>query len=199
MISHPLRAIFIHIPKCAGTSVDVAMFGKEVVAWNGRYWLQHATIKQIRDEYATPEEFEKYFKFAFVRNPYDRMFSAFNFLASTRVDVTRENFKDFLLGKGPLAQVIAKKNEHLRASRYHHVVPMHEYLYEDGKCLVDFIGRFENIDEDWKKICEKIGNEELPHSNKIPHVPWQEFYTQELKEIVREQYAKDFELFGYEK
>jgi len=64
--------------------------------------------------------------------------------------------------------------------------------------MVDFIGRFENIEKDWEIVCQKIGKEiELPMRMKSHHKDYHEFYNEKTKQMIAEIYAKDIEKFGY--
>ena len=74
-----------------------------------------------------------------------------------------------------------------------------EWLKDEfGNIEIDFIGRFETIDEDFKELCKELdAHLELPHLNKTKHAPYQEYYDEETKRIVADHFAEDIEKFGY--
>jgi len=69
----------------------------------------------------------------------------------------------------------------------------------NGQIKINFLGRFENLHEDFTKICEKIGFERtrLKKIGASRHSHYSEYYDEETEHIVAEQVKKDIELFGY--
>jgi hypothetical protein len=69
---------------------------------------------------------------------------------------------------------------------------------ENGKELVDFVGRYENMEEDFASVCRKIGIDiALPHVNRSEHAHYRDYYTAETKAIVSRLFARDIERFHY--
>tara|TARA_B100001057_G_scaffold497548_1_gene601982 strand:+ start:7690 stop:8262 length:573 start_codon:yes stop_codon:yes gene_type:complete len=129
-------------------------------------------------------QYKNYFKFAFVRNPWDRVVSWYFFCK--RSDYIKRNtsdisFKEFLNTK---LNVWATPNQN---------------QYEFTKCC-NYIGRYENIQEDFNIICDKIKipQQKLPHKNASNHRHYTEYYNEETREIIAKKYAKDIEYFNYE-
>jgi len=208
LVSHQHRFLFIHVPKTAGTSIEHALQPLSdtpdqrrasrtlsrlgvPVAWRPIRWRngrKHTTALEMRHLF-TRRVFDKYFKFAFVRNPWDYMVSYYHFL-STNPEHHRfaeirklESFSDYLkyeMRRGEVSQ-----------SRI--------LCDEAGNLLVDYIGRFETLEEDFLRICSLLGiSARLEHLNRSEHGDYRSYYDDETARWVAEYCAEDILRFGYE-
>jgi len=212
MISHKHKFIFIHIPKCGGTSVEIAMLRNEgipedrITKWDftqeqmekyrlyyryGGVDVQHRKINQYKNEIE-----KRYFTFTFVRNPWERFLSEYFYIkkSCTECDKTEFNlkyptFREFVINNG------------IACCNYAHDFPQIDFvLSSNHNKLTNFVGRCEDLERDFGYVCDKIGIPplKLPHRNKTKHKHYTEYYDDETKQIVAEKYAKDIEYFGYE-
>jgi hypothetical protein len=80
-----------------------------------------------------------------------------------------------------------------------HLIPQYEYLCDwKGKVTVDFVGRFESLDKDVRRLSEHLTKEiKLNHLNKTSKVDYTEVYTDEMIEKVKNIYKKDLRIFNY--
>ena len=214
MVINDLKCVFVHIPKTAGTSIEQVLYPRLsrkrltisrmsdtnlFVGWNEehKFWMHHATMQQINDFYE--KDVFKYFKFSFVRNPYEREISDWKFLRGKSHKRWRsKTFLKYLNREGNFERILSNSND--KSTRTDHTYPQYDFIYDDnGKCLVDFIGKTENLQEDFNIICDKIGipRQKLPHEKKGDYKHYTEYYDDETREIVAEKYAKDIEYFGY--
>jgi hypothetical protein len=192
MLDHNNKCIFVHIPKTAGQSIEQVFLNmpfntvrslllyKTDIPVRGPQILSHLTAHQyLQNSFIPRAYFNHYFKFSFVRNPWGRLVSWY-FFKRPKVPF-RAWIKNLPKSGG---------QERLQ----------YDYLHKGGKLLVDFIGRFENLQEDFNYVCDKIGipPQQLPHRNKTKHKHYTEYYDDEARAIVAELYAKDIEYFGYE-
>ncbi len=194
MISHKHKCIFIHIPRCGGTSMEISIVGRN---WfkvdRSTKHLIASTAKNIYEPY-----WDDYFKFSFVRNPWDRMVSMAKFSCFYGVYLKNGNIDmSNYLKNFPEIEIDPRSK-----SRDDTFSPIKNSVFLNILNLeLDFIGRFENINEDFDFICESIGAplthfiNDPPHKSKHKH--YTEYYDDETRQIVAEKYAKDIEHFGY--
>ena len=139
---------------------------------------------------------ENYFKFAFVRNPWDRFASCYFYLKAGGMNEAYDvrDRKIFLDQHDSFEDFILNTNFN-RLFAQQHFKPQSYYLDKE----IDFIGRFENLQEDFNIVCDKIGvpQQHIPHKNKSDHKHYTEYYTNRTRGIVEEKYKKDIEYFGY--
>jgi hypothetical protein len=186
------RSIFVHVPKCAGVAIAKALYGN---LGGGHFTL---------DDYLCifePKAVRTYFKFAIVRNPWDRLVSAFHFLKAGGMNQEDKSFSQDQLSQYDNFDVFVRSwvtEENIE--RYHHFRPQWRYItdYHD-KISLDFIGRFENLGRDFSYIAKRIGKEEveLPTANSVSHAPYCSYYSKVGAARVNEVYKRDIEILGY--
>lgn len=191
MIDHKNKCIFIHLAKTGGTSIEKCLVQKDW--WHVNRKTKHLSAKSASIIYK--DYWNEYYKFSFVRNPWSLMPSWYRF---RRVKENQGmDFKSFLLYYDFSSKTAAGEKSWLPDT-----LSQFELLIENGQPLVDFVGKFENLQENFNTVCDKI---KVPHQ-KLLHVHktnkkskhYTEYYNEETKQIVAEKYAKDIEYFGYE-
>jgi len=207
MISHKHKFIFTHINKCGGTTISNIL--RQYVERRG---FDHDKLSvRIKDCIGDSKD---YFKFTFVRNPWDKMTSFYHYHKRRKWDLgwpwDKNNSPEF----GEFIKQIYDESFDWKpvfcgrqfSSTYEQKVPLrvsNSYMWlvdENDKLLTDFIGKIESFQEDFDIICDKIGipQQQLPHKNKSKHKHYTEYYDDETKQIVAERCARDIEYFGYE-
>lgn len=194
MINFRRKYIFVHIPKTGGVSIERSL------SPHIDYCLHIGAHKNIHEhrEGLPRYDFDKFFKFCFVRNPWDRAFSLYSFWRnqkssdkfyewdSKQVNVCKRlKFKEFLLRIKQGMPTLCRR-PHVKS----------QYSFTKG---VDFIGRFENIDEDYSKVRDALNLPplKLPHLNKSQHKHYSRAYDEESIQLVNDIYKKDIAEFNY--
>ncbi len=200
------KCIFIWIPKVAGNSIKDSLNISKIMKAkrlrkfknNGDITSSHFDINMLRKKGVISDEFwEKAFKFAFVRNPWDRIVSLCTYIRGNKRHKVFEPYqKDMDLKKmtqylkngiPPIgfynARGLSQANQQIN------------WIPDD----IDFIGRYENLQSDFDKICDKldIGRRKILHINKTNHKNYWEYYTDEIYDVVTKFYKDDIERFGY--
>jgi len=193
-----LKCIFVHVPKVAGVSICRSLFGNLAGG--------HLTIALYRIVFSK-DEFDGYFKFAFVRNPWDRLLSAYTFLAQGGMNRSdRAWAEENLTRYGDFEEFVSRWVSRDTVETSLHFLPQHRFL-----CLpfsrtvaVNFVGSYENLDRDFAYVRERLGLSSgvgLPHHNKTPapaaRSDYRDHYTAATRRIVEDVYREDIELFGY--
>ncbi|HEY0230355.1 MAG TPA: sulfotransferase family 2 domain-containing protein [Dokdonella sp.] len=204
IISHRHRFIFFAVPKTGTHSVrralrallgpddleQVGLFERKRFAFPELENITHGHISalQIKPVLGAPM-FDDYFKFAFVRNPFDRFVSYCAFVSRDTGHFERS----------PLAfmKYVVKELRPLERVLYR---PQHELLTDaDGRLLVDFVGRTEQMQTSYDEICARLGiaAATLEQVNASSHNPYWSYYDEELVDLVGAQYQTDLALFNY--
>lgn len=245
-INHELKAIYIHVPKCGGLSVQILLdkhygfktayfthenhsdyvldkgdelqtidTGQEKVQGflriNKMGILRYFESSETHSEKATisPEQWKTYYKFTFVRNPYDRLVSAWKYInklieKTTNEKKDRPSFADFC--KHP-----SRCDEY---AFFHAFISQREQLLNTkGELNLQFIGKFENLNEDFIKVLTNLGVTKFKHKsflindvrvNKVAESDastaiYPDLYTDELITLTNTYFADDFKEFGFSK
>jgi hypothetical protein len=231
VICHPYRCVFVHVPKTAGISIEHVFIDLMGLTYETRapLLLRHnedpakgpprlahlKATEYVSRGYLSPEQFEGYFKFSFVRNPWDRIISEYKY----RGYPIRLDFKTYLFKHLPKPGF---------TDTYCHILPQYDFLFDErGTLLVDFVGRYESLQADFDTVCARLGisPRPLPHVNRsedvrrpvrtlndvkkllrgrlwnlerrhtFPH--YSQYYDDESREFVAELFRKDIDAFGY--
>ena len=205
MIFHQHKAIFFHVPRTGGYTIerflddendrDAHIYYPEIVfGLKYNVYTQHLDYERFKklleyEKIVDVSVLKKYFKFCFVRNTYDRIISCF-FYNSKFNPKNKKTFKKYL-------KIIKNETHKL----YHHGDQLKYVLNKNGEVTVDFIGRYENYQEDMKKVCRilNISYETLPVTNiSKREKDYKQYYDEESKNIVYEIYKKEIEYFNFE-
>jgi hypothetical protein len=148
----------------------------------------HLSLQDVRP-FIEPEDFQSFFKFAFVRNPFDRFvsFCAFMTRAHGHFDRAPQIVMRHFAADPPWDHILFR--------------PQYSFVTDaNGKLLTDAIGRVEQMQTSYDEICARIGipTAELERTNTSRRENYRQYYDQALIDGVAKLYQRDLELFGYE-
>ena len=215
-VNHTHKFIFIHPPKCGGKSLEFLLFGRKPIAASA----DHRNIRTHVGELGW-DVVDEYFKFAFVRNPYDRLVSIYlqrnrflkrsghasspTFTTGLAVIPNPLSFKSYVKSLADPALYSGRGTpgidaggdsggKGLFADRL-----MADYLSHNDDLFMNFIGRMENYEKDWEIVSQHLFgcSLELPHLNKSERSHYRDYYDDTSRKIVGRLYEKDIDLFKY--
>ncbi len=189
---HHRKVIFIHIPKAGGTSVAHALYGKR---------MGHFYAKEIRDRMGE-RAFSETYAFTIIRNPYDRLVSAYHFAkqGGSKEGAVKfnkyyqsglfQNFHSFVTQWLVLQDPVSIE-----------IVFRPQYLFltdENQQLIVNYLGKLEALDESLHEVEKTTGVPfHIGWKNRSSHLEYRTYYTIELQALVYNYYRQDFELLGY--
>ncbi len=212
LLSLKYNFLFVHIAKTGGTSVRTTL---SRYRWRDPAYLSQFICSRISSlmghriacklprhskaiaayEMLPRELYDQLYKFAFVRNPWDLQVSSYHHLKRER---------PHLVGERDFETFLRYKLDPERPYQYHidtsidlqsdYVVDLH------GKVIVDFVGRYEQLAEDFTTICETIGIPAPPLAHKRKagdRAGYRKYYSDTTAQLVAEHFQKDIELFSY--
>jgi hypothetical protein len=204
IISHRHKFIFFAVPKTATHTIREALrahlgpddweqqvlYGKQVlpIPSIARIGHGHISAAEIRP-HLDAAVWSDYFKFAFVRNPFDRFISTCFFLNRADPNFARSAnaiMKDRIKRKQFQQRVLVR--------------PQCQQLCDPAdEIALDFVGRYEDLQQSYDSICARIGmpSTELGRKNTSSHSDFSDYYDAELRELVATFYADDLRIFDY--
>jgi Sulfotransferase family len=204
VISEKFKTIFVHIPKCAGQSVERVFLSKTGLTWEtrsplllrhnpdpclGPARLAHLYAEEyVRLGHISLSDFNSYFKFSIVRNPWERLVSEYKY----RIEKTGLSFFEFLRFLFP--------KEGMSDFR-RHIEPQWKFVCDANRnIIVDKLIRMENLQQEIESIFQQIFNERivLPKANQSHNsTDYRKFYDDRTARFVEEFYKDDIKLFNY--
>jgi hypothetical protein len=204
LLSHSHRFLFVHVYKTGGVSIRAALEPyAELPGWPlwQRFRLRlglpvarrapelgwHPRAVDVRA--ALPEAvFDGYFKFAFVRNPWDWQVSLYHYI----LEHPEHDQHARVARLGGFEKYLRWRVRHDRRLQSDSLTDSF------GRLLVDFVGRFEALREDFAAVCARLGvRARLGHLNGSSHGDYRAYYTPRTRRLVEEHWGEDVGRFGY--
>ncbi|PTV96914.1 sulfotransferase family protein [Rhodobacter aestuarii] len=201
-VSRRHQAIFVHIPKNAGESVErtLGIYGGNPAetAWGiigNNVVLQHYTALELRDNFCTAEVWDRYFKFAIVRNPWSKAVSEYNWYLKYGPSVSFSEWAQSLPHR-------LKINRTIHIFEVGHNVEQYKYICDaEGALLVDHLLRFEDLRNAFAELSTArhwhVKLEHAPTTSSPNQISFKDYYDVETAKLIGAIYARDVQLFGY--
>ena len=192
VVSHELRCVFIRLHRTASTSIlsHLSKFDDSIITqiassedlnFVSEYPVDVNHVPAHIANHFVRDHLAEYYTFSFVRNPWDRIVSAYEYAVSNSNSIW--SFNSFI------------ETLERRTCWEYFWLPQSYYIGN-----VDFVGKFENLQNDFDLICDNLNIQRttLKKKNNVIHKHYTEYYTKSNKEKIRKLYKIDIERFNYE-
>jgi hypothetical protein len=177
--------IFIHINKTGGSSIEKALKAP----------LIHKTAIEFKNDIGH-KRWEQRFSFAIVRNPWDRAVSQFHY----RQMINKTGLGSKTLSFNEWVKFVYIDNDQKYIDEEKMFLPQSSWVTnENGNIIVNYIGKFEEIQSSWDHIAQKLNRErtQLPHIKKSSRKDYRTYYNDDSIEIIEKSFELDIKNFGY--
>lgn len=191
------RSVYTAIPKVANSSIKARIIEMKGLPPSERPHARESGLTHITPHNVAGRE--DWFRFTFVRNPWDRAVSLWSDKCGENSDV---DLAPYGLPRGigfdEFVRVIAGFQDKYAEI---HFKSQASLLMHNNRLLPDFVGRFERLNEDWARILKIMDLDPdqhgLPHHRASTHKEYRSYYTPFLAQLVEERYGDEIRLFGY--
>ena len=189
------NCIFIHVPKAAGNSIRSSIEGGPNGGHHSYLEFEHMLGRNMINQLGF---------FSVVRNPWSRLFSAYNYLRQGGMGDGDAKFATRIRRHDSFQDFVYTFPKNLSYTRMLHFIPQHRFICNSsGDLMVEKLGKYETLEDDIQDIFDhfQIPYQGLPYKNKTRGLEREDYrsaYDSEMIEIVRSIYSKDCELFGYD-
>ena len=206
IISHKHKFIYFAIPKCASTSIrhhldkfadiNSNRYGNKPDSFYHKKW--HITPEQLQTHFQEMNwDWDKYFKFSFTRNPWERVLSTFRYNCKRKKDWEAIGCPD---PRPPFLPVTNNFKNYILDPKKQFIGQCYKWVYDQKENnMLDFVGKVENLQNDFNTACKLISipSEKISRRNQTKGEHYTKLYDNKMTEIISKVYIKDIDYFGY--
>tara|TARA_R110002020_G_scaffold93344_2_gene225245 strand:- start:26490 stop:27137 length:648 start_codon:yes stop_codon:yes gene_type:complete len=191
VVSRQHKVLYLHIAKTGGSSIVQLLKnnGMDDIVLSNKRGIYEEKVDYFKDVVA---HWDEYYKFTFVRNKFDLLISLYNYDRQLNGKYSLPNditFEQFL-----------KEQVGVREGLYTELIDQYYLTHTNDKCMFNFIGQFDTYSDDLNKVCSQLGivnTQERTNVGNYDRSKKREYYTEELKQLVKEKFPKEIEKFDW--
>jgi len=191
VVSMKHKVLYLHLAKTGGSSIVQLLKNNHMddLILSNKRGIYEEKVAYFKD---VVEQWEEYYKFTFVRNKFDLLISLYNYDIQLTGKYSLPNHVTF--------EEFIKQHVGIQDPIYTHWIDQYYLTYTDEKCMFDFVGQFDTYNDDLNHVCERLGiqnTQEHVNVGNYDRSKKDQYYTEELKEIVKSKFPKEIEKFDW--